>query len=71
MHLPHRWEDCSAEWRPEFDRGQKYWTCAGCRASYPHDEDVSLAAVEENNIGRTLRFLTTAGMRLLRHETGS
>ena len=27
MHLPHRWEDCSGEWRPDFcDQSKRSWS---------------------------------------------
>ena len=71
MDLLHRWGDCAGEWYPKRDGGQVYWICRACGIRYLNDEHVIRAAMGENRIGRTLRFLTESGTHLLRRERGA
>ena len=71
MALPHRWDDCAGEWHPKRGGGRVYWACMSCGYRFIHDEDVMRAAMRENKLGRTLRFLTETGSRLLRRKRDS
>ncbi len=65
MSLTHHHPDCTGRWDQELIAGRLYWRCESCRAIGYHADVVAEAAIQENQLGTTLRQLADAGEWLI------
>jgi hypothetical protein len=68
MTLDHNGRDCCGLWKQQLISGRLYWRCESCGAIGYHSDGVAEAAIQENQLGTTLRQLANAGNQLLLEE---